>query len=456
MKNINEVFQPICRALGVMSLGLLLVFSLSSPAASAGKKVIDVSTVDQLYAAVNNPVNDDATIQLAPGTYVLSATNAEGQQRPSHGSLRLRPGMSLVGSEQRVDHNFDGVPDAVDPNIPDDFAVFGTETKIDGSKLSLPTKVRRSCGNTASDFPEPMIALNRDNSISNLYLYGGDNISIGEAMNPVDSVTSLSVKINSTVLDSSFIPMSFSNCGCNMSHAHSVFVFTHNVVRNGGFTGLAMFNFITGNEVNDTSNGPEINATLSFNLFYNNSGNALSMRGGAVGTDGGLFILEMTGNIFRNNGSNFLGVGGGGGRVATTPCVRNRLQITSRFDTFGETPAANITLDGGRTPDSLGSRLIAKFFNTSFVRDTPANRENLEMLIIGAENGGSGNHAIVLIRNATVKTSIGSPVFGIIVIQDETELGDIPNTAVLMGSKEDFLRLNQGFHAPAAKFFSKK
>ena len=35
-------------------------------------------------------------------------------------------------------------------------------------------------------------------------------------------------------------------------------------------------------------------------------------------------------------------------------------------------------------------------------------------------------------------------------------MGTIPNTATLMGSREDFLSLNQGFHAPAAKYFVKK
>ena len=58
--------------------------------------------------------------------------------RPNHGALRLQPGMSLVGSEERVDTNGDGVPDPISPETPDDFAVPGTETTIDGSALDLP------------------------------------------------------------------------------------------------------------------------------------------------------------------------------------------------------------------------------------------------------------------------------------------------------------------------------
>jgi hypothetical protein len=443
--------------LAITAMSLMLILFTSLLYAAGYKRVIEINTVDQLYLTVNNDLNADATIHLAPGTYVLSTTNNEGAPRPNAGALRLRPGMSLEGSEEHVDRNFDGVLDPPDPNDPDTFAVSGTETTIDGSGLALPMKVRMSCGNTSTSFSEPMIAINRNNSISSLYLFGGDNIAVGEPANPIDSVDSLSLKVTNTVLDSFMIPISFSNSGCGRSHARSELIFTNNVVRNGNFFGMAMFNFITGNEADDTANGPEMKATLTSNRFYNNPGTALTMRAGAIGTDGGLFTLEMRGNIFRNNGSNFLGIGGGGGREATTRPIGNRLHITSRGDSFGEPsgapPVANVMLVGGRVPDPLHNELIAKFFNTEFVRDTPANRDVPEILIIGAEGGGDANHARVLIRQAIVKTTAGSPTFGTLTIQDETEMGSIPNTARLMGSREDFLQLNQGFHAPANKFF---
>ena len=62
----------------------------------AGGASMDVSTVDQLYAAVNNPANAGASLVLAPGTYVLSASSG-GVARPNGGRLELQPGMSLVG-----------------------------------------------------------------------------------------------------------------------------------------------------------------------------------------------------------------------------------------------------------------------------------------------------------------------------------------------------------------------
>ena len=441
MKVINKLF-------------LILLVSLATSPLFA-QRVINVTTVDQLYSAVNNAKNAGATIVLAPGTYVLSSTNPEGELRPYGGQLRLRAGMSLMGDEARIDLNFDGIPDPISSTTPDNFTVAGTETMIDGSQLVLPIKKRRNCGSFTTEFFEPMIAINQNNSISSLNLYGGNNIAIGESANPIGSVNSLSAKIENTVIDSFFLPITFANSGCDMSSARSVLILSNSVIRNGGFFGLAIFNFITGNDIDDPSNGPEINATVSHNLFYNNGGTAFTVRGGAVGTDGGLSTLKMTGNVFRNNGSNFLGIAGGGGRETTTAPVLNRLLITSTSDTFGEptTPSPNVVLVGGRGPNAtLHCGLNANFFDTKFIRDTPADKDHPDILILGGEGEVNGNHARVLLRRATVKTSLGVRTLGALVMQDETKT-TIPNTARLKGSKEEFLRLNQGFHAPATKFF---
>lgn len=58
---------------------------------------VSVTNVEQLYAAVNNTANAGADIVLAPGTYVLSATNGAGAPRPNGGRLELQQDMSLYG-----------------------------------------------------------------------------------------------------------------------------------------------------------------------------------------------------------------------------------------------------------------------------------------------------------------------------------------------------------------------
>lgn len=47
----------------------------------------------------------------------------------------------------------------------------------------------------------------------------------------------------------------------------------------------------------------------------------------------------------------------------------------------------------------------------------------------------------------------GALTFGAITIIDETMQTSVPNTERIVGSREEFLRLNQGFHAPAEKYF---
>ena len=59
--------------------------------------VLYVADVEQLYTAVNDPANEGATIDLAPGTYVLSAKNGAGVARPNRGRVELQRDMSLYG-----------------------------------------------------------------------------------------------------------------------------------------------------------------------------------------------------------------------------------------------------------------------------------------------------------------------------------------------------------------------
>jgi hypothetical protein len=71
--------------------------AVAPPQLSVAATVLHVADVEQLYAAVNDPVNEGAAIVLAPGTYVLSATNAAGVARPNGGRLELQRDMSLYG-----------------------------------------------------------------------------------------------------------------------------------------------------------------------------------------------------------------------------------------------------------------------------------------------------------------------------------------------------------------------
>lgn len=74
----------------------LIVLALS---ACAVAQTIQISNVEELYSAVNDPANAGATLVLAPGTYMLSASDPNGAVRPKGGRIELQPDMSLIGVE---------------------------------------------------------------------------------------------------------------------------------------------------------------------------------------------------------------------------------------------------------------------------------------------------------------------------------------------------------------------
>ena len=97
---------------------------------------IVVENLEGLYAAVNNPINENTTLRLCPGTYVLTPTDPNGQPRPNGGSLFLKAGMTLQGQNEYVDYDGDGVLDARDASG-SIYADPQTETIIDGSSLNV-------------------------------------------------------------------------------------------------------------------------------------------------------------------------------------------------------------------------------------------------------------------------------------------------------------------------------
>ena len=433
----------VCAAMALFASSLLA----SPPARWGRQRRIEVHTVEGLYAAIEasgncgNSSGCDVTIHLAPGTYVLSGRGAAGPPRPRNGSLRLPPGVSLVGSEQHVDTDGDGVLDPIDPANPDVFAVPGTETLIDGSQLILDGEQRTDCAGEFRFFPDPVIYIGRDNTISSLSLVAGGHVGIGEPTNDRMSADgSLSIVITDIVLDGF---LTFANSECAARRAHSVLSLSRSVVRNGT---VLLQNFYTGNASDDPTDGPEIHATVGFNLFYNN-GTALRAAAGDEGTDGGSVTLYTVGNVFRNNGTN-LQLRGSVGRDGLRT-VGNRLVVTSESDTFGEAPSSLLLIAGAG--EAVGNFVKAGFFDSRFLRDSPDTPP--EITIVGGDGGASDNHASILITLASVRTSDGVAVEGGLPIADENDSGEVPNTARLEGSRRDFLLRNQGLPAPPAHFF---
>ena len=76
---------------------------------------VNVTNVEELYAAVNNSVNAGNLIVLAAGVYLLSANDSNGAVRPNGGRLELQENMSLrgaVGNREAVVIDAIGLPTA--------------------------------------------------------------------------------------------------------------------------------------------------------------------------------------------------------------------------------------------------------------------------------------------------------------------------------------------------------
>jgi hypothetical protein len=126
--------------LGLFGVALI---GFSQTAGAQDQPIVNVSTVAQLYAAVNDPENADTLIVLAPGIYALSGT------APNQGSLVLQPHMGLAGYNEYADVDGDGVWDEVDWPAEDGFPATRafarpkTETIIDGTRLTINSGVIR-------------------------------------------------------------------------------------------------------------------------------------------------------------------------------------------------------------------------------------------------------------------------------------------------------------------------
>jgi len=105
-----------------MSIASFVVTAALAAMALPKGSVIEVSNVEQLYDAVNEPANAGATIVLAPGRYVLTKVKAGVGTRPNNGRLELQTDMSIFGV---TGHPEDVIIDSSDPVNGPSFALGG-------------------------------------------------------------------------------------------------------------------------------------------------------------------------------------------------------------------------------------------------------------------------------------------------------------------------------------------
>jgi hypothetical protein len=310
---------------------------------------IAVDDVEQLYAAVNNSSNAGANVFLAPGTYVLSATNG-GVARPNAGRLELQPGMSLYGVSG------------------DQSAVV-----IDMSALPL-SSFNASVGRTSA------LRVGRgSNSVEWLSIRGNALSAAGIETDLADS-NPAQVTIAHVVSYGSIRGIDVRNTGSAMSGRIITARLDDNDLRNGN-EGLRIVNVnvtsagidvvMNGNRVHDNTNGCIIehnrgnNGTIqvssSGDRFVNNALGCL-IGGGLVAAPGtansNSTVFEGHGDSFSDNTQTPSGIDFGGLLVigAETPGARN-----SASDNFVRVSLWGTDISGNQNIDfqAFGARSTA-------------------------------------------------------------------------------------------------
>ena len=267
-----------------------------------------VSNVESLYTAVNTAANAGTTLELDPGTYVLTRLDPGGAARLNDGRLELQPDMALVGV---TDHPEQVVIDSSDP--------------VNGPTFSIP-------GGNAGTI---RIGRGRDR-VEWLTVVGG-KASAGGVQTDLNGVMTPSVRIAHVVSRGSVRGIDVRNLGAGAAgrvltvdlEANEVF---GNVTSNG-----QGFRF-----VNSNANGASIAVSLHGNRSHDNNTGFLAANQASIGAS---VVIDSHGDRFEDNI-----VGGvvlGGINQAATGSNGNSVTLTmhgSRFSgSHGSLPPDNFT-----------------------------------------------------------------------------------------------------------------
>jgi hypothetical protein len=386
---------------------LIIALLLTASAFAEEGRVVKVSNVEELYAAVNNPAYAGAIVVLAPATYTLTVNDANDQPRPNAGRLVLQSGMALIGQNRYVDFDGDGIWDPRDDNkdgVRDTDPVRGlifadpaTETIIDAVNLS---------GGPGA------LVVGLDNRVEKLTVRNTTRINAGIDLNVDPPMGGMSAEIRDCIAEDGRrgIRMLMARIG---QIGNSSAVLERNILRRNTstFNGAGGFGAQITIQVISTSSWDVI---VRNNLSYANRWGLFVAGEGA--SDSQFHVLSM-GNLYRENE---LGVRIDDGRNGGSG---NHTQFTSINDRIVDNvrPSGGDLLRGGGVlaiaglntdaiaPVSSNNSLNLQFFGTRWGGNFYGpKRQDLQVygyLALDSRRG-TNDTAKVLIRRAT---SDGSP-----------------------------------------------
>jgi len=411
----------------------------------------------QLQQVVNDPANAGVQIRLAAGTYLLDPA------APNGGRLFLQPEMDLIGSNDYLDCDDDGVWDPLAACLggaldPDQFAVDGSETLIDGTAIS---------GGGAA-----VVRAGRDNRISRVTIRAPRIQTVAGSLdlNLVPSSGGVSAVVTDSILEGGQRGIRCNNGAPAMSGISSFASIERNIVRNNkpvpgglfgfgvqiqnsGATGSSWTVHLRGNRiaasrfglffVSNNAQGAETRILSNGNLIHDNELGgfilpAFAPLGGRPGDSSSnnsmrwdsmddAFVDNVTP---ADNPDPFLGLGGGlmafaAGRDSPTSGTHSGNQLSLQL--LGAKFSGNIGIAGPRNLTLIGSFASA---------------------ISGPETG-TNNTLKVLMRNTSSDEEAGAFVFADSVPGDPAG----SNRVILIGSDVAFEQTNPAVEVPAEGFF---
>ena len=417
----------------------------AAPAFAQGQAV-HVTTVAELYAAVNNPANTGVQVELASGTYVLDPT------QPNGGRLFLQDGMDLVGQNSYVDLDGDGVWDPRNPSTPEVFADPATETIIDGSTIVPPSII----GGV-----DAIILVGHDNQVERLTVrnYAGLGL-IAATLAPTKG--GLQAAVVDCIIEKSHRGVSLGNLGATVSGLNSRFTLERNIVRQHSVGGAFILNFALAMDA-------RVDALVRHNRFYNNPAGLVVVSGAAA--DNGAAEVVSQGNIAEQNQVGLFLAGGQDALRLGLPQGGNngQLRFTSDGDAiwnnvgsggvfaaggYRSTSAAGTSSNNDVQLQFLGTRFVkGEGPGNQFVTGTPPSSTRRDLWIAGGEGvmpPGSGNTVEILVRQATSDGADGAFFVNAAVYCTP----GAPNTVTVIGSSLAFTQANDGVASPPSACFS--
>lgn len=297
-------------------------------------QTIPISSIDELYSAVNDPANAGATLALAPGTYLLSVSDGAGVARANGGRIELQADMSLRGLE-------------------------GDRTAVVIDAVNLP----------ASSFPQTVNGINLGPNAA---------VRLGRGRNTLEWLTVRDAWLGQANIDTGLQPLDPGPAVVRIAHVAST----------GSTRGLNVLNFGT------LASGQTIEAEIVDSLFYENIFNLSEgvRLGNFQGAQGSTVNARMSGNVFWGQMQGRLIVNNRASNSTINVESSGNLFHDNGAGTIivGGLSSNNTRADGNIiNVDVRGDRFISNTRHSDF--------DNGGVVVLGSENvspatgGGSGN-----------------------------------------------------------------